>query len=143
MTPGITGSLDTNVLLRLVVNDVPEQHEASKALFRRTTGRLLVSDAALIEMVFALGRYYLLSRTQIREAVIGLMAQPKIHASGALFKDALALFVKHPKLSFEDCYLAVSAQATDALPLWTFDEKLAKQTSQAKLVPVDNKKRDR
>ena len=48
---------------------------------------------------------------------------------------SIVQFSLHPKLSFEDCYLATSAELSDAKPLWTFDRKLANQALAAKLVP--------
>ncbi|WP_105034615.1 hypothetical protein [Cryobacterium aureum] len=44
------------------------------------------------------------------------------------FDRALALYVGHPKLSCDDCYLVTSADMTSNQPLCTFDRKLASQT---------------
>lgn len=130
------GSLDTNVVLRLILEDLPEQHRAVRALIDQEAGQLLVADAAVIEVIFVLTRHYRFTRREIHEIVGGLVELPKIQANRSLIKRALAIFIKHPKLSFEDCYLAVLAEANEALPLWTFDEKLAKQVPTARLVPV-------
>ncbi len=43
--------------------------------------------------------------------------------------DALELFAGHPTLSYEDCLLVAHARRDGAEPLWTFDQKLANQTS--------------
>jgi len=104
------GSVDTNVVLRLLLND------------------------AVIEMVFALDRYYGFTRLQIAEAVDGFMKLQKISCNQALFERALPLYVNHPGLSFEDCCLTVYAQLTNAEPLWTFDKKLATQVPNAELI---------
>ena|SRR5665213_1176806 len=129
-----TGSLDTNVLLRLLLNDVPEQHTAAKKLIEQTTNQFAVADTVIIELVFALDRYYGFSRLQITEAVDGLMKLKEINCNRVLFKKTLALFINHSGLSFEDCCLAIYAQLNEAEPLWTFDKKLANQVSSAKLV---------
>jgi predicted nucleic-acid-binding protein len=57
-----SGSLDTNVLLRLLLNDIPEQHESAKGLFKQAGGNLSVADTAIIELAFALHGHYDFSR---------------------------------------------------------------------------------
>lgn len=129
-----SGSLDANVVLRLLLQDVPEQHELAVSLLR-SPGALVVSDTALIETIFVLGRAYELSRPQQAEAILGLLRQPDIAGSVEHFESAFALFLAHPKLSFEDCYLLVEAERSGDRPLWTFDKKLATQTD-AELLTV-------
>ena len=133
----LAGSLDTNVLLRLMLKDVPNQHAAAVRLLRSTEDQFSVADTAVIEIVFVLGRNYGFDRDQIAIAVGGLMDLVGINCSRELFARVLPLFTKHPKLSFEDCCLAVYAELGDAQPLWTFDRKLAAQASGARLVDDD------
>jgi predicted nucleic-acid-binding protein len=128
------GSLDANVLLRLLLNDVAEQHASVIRLFERATGQFNVADTAMIELVFVLGRHYDFSRTAIVEAVEGLMELAAISCNRPLLEAALPIFLKCPGLSFEDCCLSTYAQLQNALPLWTFDRKLAKQSPSAKLL---------
>jgi predicted nucleic acid-binding protein len=126
------GYLDANVILRLLLNDVPAHHAAAIALLA-TGDSFAVSDTAMIETTFVLGRAYHLTREQQREAIVGMLGQPKISGSLELFETAFELYLAHPKLSFEDCYLVSVAGRTGAVPLWTFDKKLAHQTG-ARLV---------
>jgi predicted nucleic acid-binding protein len=129
-----SGSLDANVLLRLLLNDVPDQHEAVVALLRNSTNQFVVADTAIIEIVFVLCRAYDFSRAHASEAIDGLMQLREINCNRTLFESSLPLFVQHPGLSFEDCYLATYAKLNNAEPLWTFDKKLANQVSSATLV---------
>ncbi len=41
---------------------------------------------------------------------------------------AFNLYTAHPQLSFTDCCFAAHAEADNAKPLCTFDQKLAKQS---------------
>jgi len=132
----LSGSLDTNVVLRLLLNDIPDQHAAAQRLVEQAHDQFAVADIVLIELVFALIRYYGFSRAQIAEALDGFMKLKEINCNRALFEKAMPLYVNHSGLSFEDCCLTVYAQLTDAEPLWTFDKKLANQTPSAKLVTV-------
>lgn len=130
------GSLDANVLLRLLLDDEPDQHAAVEALFRKSSGQFAVADTAIIEVAFVLGRHYSFSRQAVVEAIEGLMSLTEINCNRLLFAKVLPLFVKSPALSFEDCCLATYAELNEAKPLWTFDRKLANQAKSAKLVPV-------
>ncbi|HSW37674.1 MAG TPA: PIN domain-containing protein [Candidatus Saccharimonadales bacterium] len=129
-----TGSFDTNVVLRLLLNDIPKQHMAAKKLMEQAVNQFAIADTVIIELVFGLDRYYGFSRPQIADAVDGLMNLKGINCNRALFERALPLFVNRGGLSFEDCCLAVYSVLNDAEPLWTFDKKLARQASSAKLV---------
>ncbi|MCR4278233.1 MAG: PIN domain-containing protein [Candidatus Berkelbacteria bacterium] len=132
----MAGSLDANVLLRLLLNDVPEQHQAALKLYNHSRGQFAIADTAIIEIIFVLsGANYRFSRIEVVEAIEGLMELEKVSCNHALFEKALPLFANHPKLSFEDCCLATYAQLENAEPLWTFDKKLASQVSGTKLVP--------
>lgn len=131
-----SGSLDTNALLRLLLNDVTEQHEAIKKLLRGTSSRLAVADIAVIELVFVLERHYRFSRQQVKEAIDGLMQLREISCNQTLFENALPVYTNHSALSFEDCCLSIYATLSQAEPLWTFDKKLANQTAGAKLIAV-------
>ncbi|MDR3201152.1 MAG: hypothetical protein LBT68_06790, partial [Spirochaetales bacterium] len=75
-----------------------------------------------------------IGRAAINQAVLAVMTQSHIKCNREIFRDTLPLYVKHPKLSFVDCYLCVVAERSDAAPLLTFDEKLAKQIPAAGLL---------
>ena len=57
-----------------------------------------------------------------------------IYFNKGLIEDSLSLYVKHPKLSFVDCYLAVITELSQEKPLWTLDKKLATQVPVAQLL---------
>lgn len=130
----LAGSLDTNILLRWLLKDVPQHYQQAIHLLNDTPGQLVVADTAIIEMVFVLESYYELSRPQIAEAVQAVMIVNTINCNRPLFTRVLPIYVKHPSLSFADCCLAVYAELNEAEPLWTFDKKLAKQFTNTKLL---------
>lgn len=129
-----SGSLDTNALLRLLLNDIPRQHVAVKKLLTQATTKLSVADIAIIELVFVLEIYYGFSRQQAKEAAVGLMQLKEINCNRVLFEKALSIYLNHAALSFEDCCLSTYATLNEAEPLWTFDKKLATQATSAKLI---------
>ncbi len=127
----IDGSIDSNVVLRLLVREDPAQHEAARRLL--ASGEFVVPDVAVIETCFVLGRIYRLGRDQQVHAMLGFLAQPNIHTDLARFVGVFANYVGHPKLSLENCYLVAVAN-DDGPPLFTFDRKLAGQVAGATLV---------
>lgn len=127
-------SLDTNVMLRLMLKDVPEQHERAKTLVSGTA-RLVVHDVALVEYVYVLEDYYGLTRPQVADMVRGVMSIPNLECSADLVTRVLTSWLARPKLSFEDCYLAERSVTDSTTPLWTFDKKLARQHPGAREVP--------
>lgn len=126
------GSLDTNILLRLLLNDIPTEHDAVVELLERAQAPFLVCDTAIIEIIFVLVKQYGYTRLQVEEVVKGLIALPELRTNREVFELALSEYASRPALSFEDCYLAASAELAGATPLWTFDRKLANQLEVAK-----------
>lgn len=131
-----SGSLDANAVLRLLLNDVPDQHAAVIALLESANAPFAVSDVAVIEVIFALCRHYEFSRAAAAAAIEGLISLTEIDCNRVMFSRALPLFMDRPKLSFEDCCLATYAEVSNAQPLWTFDRKLARQAPSARLVSM-------
>lgn len=120
------GSLDANILLRLILRDVPEQSDLALNLIQ-DKGLFYVADTAIIEVVFALERYYEIPRRDVAKLVSVVINHPKLVVNHELFEDSLSTYQQFSKLSFEDCCLPQYAKLAGALPLWTFDKKLASQ----------------
>ena len=130
----VRGSIDTNILLRFVLQDVPQQHQAVVQLLKRADSPLLLSDVAIVETAFVLERYYGLDRKSVIEALEVAMEQIELDCNQALIENALFMYGSHPSLSIADCYLASKAMLDGREPLWTFDKKLANQAIAAKLL---------
>ena len=125
-------SLDTNVILRIMMRDVPEQCLRIQDMLMRQNYVYDVADLAITEAV------YVMQKTCTREEVVAnirrLFEIPGIYANFNLFKMVFPTYLIHPKLSFNDCCLAAYAELNGAEPLWTFDRKLAGQVETAKMV---------
>lgn len=132
-------SLDTNVILRLLLNDIPEQTLLIKNLIAQSSrGSLVIADAALFETVWILsGPRYGLSRETIGRALLKITAIAQVKCNRRLVANVLPLYIKHPKLSFVDICLTIYAEAATATPLLTFDKNLAKQLPAASLITKD------
>jgi len=128
-----SGSLDANVLLRLLLNDEPKQHAAAEALFAKNTRLFAVADITLMQLIFALENHYKFSREAVAEAIAGLTLLPQIDCNKALLEHALPSYIANANLSFEDCCLTAYAKMKNAEPLWTFDKDLAAKAANVEL----------
>lgn len=120
-------SVDTNVVLRWILDDLPEQTARVEALFE-STDRLVVDDATMIETVYVLERVVGLDREVIAEAIGSIIAEARLELDREHWSTVVALYTAHSKLSVTDIHLAVRAQKRGQ-PLLTFDKKLASQLS--------------
>lgn len=129
----MTISVDTNVLVRLFINENRAQSVlAQKCL--ETYDSVQIADTAIIETTYVLSDRYQLGRKKTCRYIKELLLHPKISCNRKLFNKALYLYENHPALSIEDCCLAVYAELNNAIPLLTFDQKLAKQLQHAELL---------
>jgi len=127
-------TLDTNLLLRLALHDVPRQYAAVKALVTAPGAHYRVTDTAISEMVHALAHHYCLTREQIADIVRAVILDPSIDTHKDFIEGVIEYFLDHPALSYIDCYLAEEARISGNTPLLTFDKKLAAQHPAAEIL---------
>lgn len=120
-------SIDTNVVLRLLLRDIQGQLNKVNALIDESNQKgLVVKDAVFFECVWILsGKMYGFEREHIARLLLEVADIPQINCNKTMLEKALPLYVKHPTISFIDACLSVYAELDDAKPLLTFDKKLA------------------
>lgn len=87
--------VDTNVFLRFLTNDVPEQAAAVEGLFRRAAAgevRLVTNTMVVAEIVWVLESYYHLSRADVQERAMAV-----IHMDGWMRQVGLSRVVTFDK----------------------------------------------
>lgn len=126
-------SIDTNLVLRIMLQDIPEQKEKVFDLIDSSKSHsLLVEDAVFFECVWVLsGKMYAFDRTLIGKLLLQVSNIQQIKCNRAMLERAVPLYVKHSQISFVDACLAAYAELNDAKPLLTFDKKLARALPQA------------
>lgn len=126
-------SLDTNVLLRWLLRDVPAQTERADELIG-SGASWRVDDAALIKTVYVLESVMKVTRPTVRKTIQLVIATGSLEVDRGLWQEIGDELVAHPRLSVVEIYLALRARATDTAPLRTFDRKLASQLDDVELV---------
>ena len=120
-------SLDTNLVLALILPEREKEHfKATKLL---AENECHVADIVFAEIEFVLRKIYGLPRAIVVVNLRAITNHPKINSNKTLINKALPLYQKHSALSFVDCYLLIHAELNNLLPLYTFDKKLANQSS--------------
>ena len=120
-------AIDTNLLVRLFVNDDAAQAQKVRVLFDRhadDASALWVADIVLVELVWALDRVYSRPRAQIVIALQALASHATVQLeSAAALPEATALYAQGPA-DFADCLLAVKAVKVGCEILRSFDKKM-------------------
>lgn len=120
--------IDTNIIIRLITRDDKEQLEKIHKLFSHKDKIYIFEDSAMMEVVFVLsGKIYQYSREKTAAKIKSIFNLPNLFCNKSVISGALDIYVKHPKLSFVDCYLAIITEVSGETPLWTLDHKLASQ----------------
>jgi predicted nucleic-acid-binding protein len=115
---------DTNVLVRLIVQDDAEQVAAARAFVAAGAWTSLL---VLAETAWTLDRAYGLSAAQIAAAVTRLLANPSLVVQDAdVAAAALVTFLSSPKVSYPDHLILEIARKAGHLPLGTFDRDFGK-----------------
>lgn len=127
-------SIDTNVLLRLILKDTPQQCLKIQDMLMRQGVVYEVADLAITETAYVLCTWYNWERSGIVEALEAVLEDFELNYNKVLFERVFPMYLERPKLSSNDCCLAVYAQLNGAEPLWTFDQALARQVDTAKLL---------
>jgi predicted nucleic acid-binding protein len=116
--------LDTNVILRHLLKDSPQQSARSTAYLRRIEGGEItarIADTVVFETVFTLQRQYKVPRSDIRDAVLPLIELPGIVLPGKRrLREVFDLYVDL-NVSFVDAYHAVLMRRLGLTEIISFD----------------------
>src|SRR5437879_7175350 len=117
-------AVDTNVVVRLIVRDDPDQVRAAEEF---TATGAWVSHLVLAQTTWVLDAVYERSAEQIATAIDMLLNHKDLTLQDAdVVTSALGQFTQRPALGFSDCLVLEIARKAGHLPLGTFDRNLAK-----------------
>lgn len=121
--------IDTNVLVRFLIRDDEAQFEKARKLIRREIAagrRVFVNQLVLMETEWVLRSRYAVPKTQIVEAVSGLLNatdvqfedEPAIEEALFTWKDSIA--------DFADCLIGAKNRRMGCRATATFDAKASR-----------------
>lgn len=124
--------LDTNIFIRYLINDIPDQFKIAKNAFiqieeSKSTG--IVSILVINEVIWVLEHFYNIERYKFIPKLLELLSLPKIkiiEIKKPLLIEILQEFL-NSSLDFTDIYLLKQPKTVSLL---TFDQQLAKKWKQ-------------
>ena len=131
-------ALDTNVLVRFLMQDEPAQLRSAQRLIRNSlsAGELLfVPVTVALELEWVLRSAFTFDKSAVTQAMYRLLGSFELsfESEGAL-EAALAQY-ERSTADFSDCLHAALARQANEEPLWTFD-KAASRLDGARLLPA-------
>jgi predicted nucleic-acid-binding protein len=129
-------SFDTNVVVRLLIEDDPVQCERASLAFRRAVddGGVFLSATVLVEVAWVLRVACKQDRATIAAALRRLVSTMGVTVEhDAIVRRAIVAFEVGPA-DFSDYFIRESSREANALPVLTFDERFARGTD-VELVP--------
>jgi len=131
----IHGSLDTNILVRIILGDVPKQIKHIEKILSGDK-RYAVSNHAIFELIFVLEKYYGIKRDIVNENIQNIIENEVFITNKTYLTKVMSTYLEHSKLSIIDCALAIQAKEQDTLPFYTFDKALAKAFPDITKIPM-------
>lgn len=121
-------ALDTNVLVRFLVQDDPAQAKRANALIDQLseTAPGFVSREVLVELVWVLERAYGYARPEIAAALDGLLSATELLIEAADEVGPALEVYRNEGFGFADLMIAAAARRAGAAELVTFDRKAAR-----------------
>jgi predicted nucleic-acid-binding protein len=121
-------ALDTNVLVRFLVQDDPEQARLATEAIDQLSDAVpgFVSREVLVELVWVLERAYRLGRAEIAGALDGLLTSTELVIEGADEVGPAVELYRNDGFGFADLMIAAAARRAGASELVTFDRRAAR-----------------
>lgn len=123
--------LDTNVIVRYLVQDEPEQSDQANRLIEKAVANgetFWISQITLCEIVWVLERCYSSSKTELIDVIKQLLQTQRIRVEhDDVARQALRDFEHHEGVDFSDCLIGRQNSSNDCFFTYTFDKKAAKK----------------
>lgn len=116
--------LDTNIIIRFLLNDHPTQSPASKKLLETST-ELILNDVTATEIIWLLSSYYKFPKTEIMGKIHELLKLNSIMANKQLLSQALYFYQKF-NIDFIDAYLIAYATEENIEEIYAYDKDFDK-----------------
>ena len=115
---------DTNLFLRYLTNDVPQQADAVERLLRQAAAGeivLVVNSLVIAEIVWVLESFYRLSRDDVRAKVLAILNTAGLEIPEANLVLQAVTWYAEQNVDFIDAYNAAWMLARGVSTAYTFD----------------------
>jgi predicted nucleic acid-binding protein len=131
----VSAFVDTNILVRHLTGDPPEQ-AARATKFLAGADDLLLTDLVVAEVVYVLESFYEVPRRRVAELVRAIIAFPAmVVLDVAVLLRALEVY-EVDRLDFADAYLVAQAERSGVGVVASFDKAIDRVTTIRRLEPA-------
>jgi predicted nucleic acid-binding protein len=131
----VSAFVDTNILVRHLTGDPPEQ-AARASRFLAAADELLLADLVVAEVVYVLESFYEVPRTRVAELVRAIIAFPAIVVlDPAMLLRALEVY-ETVRLDFAEAYLVAQAERSGVGAVASFDKAIDRVTTVRRIEPA-------
>jgi predicted nucleic-acid-binding protein len=131
--------LATNVLLRHILQDQPDQSSRATALFHKAGSgevSLYAADSVIFEAVYILSKQFGATRHEIAESLQEALDIPAFIVSNRdALQSALTFWTPHGGLSFVDCFHLAMAAQLGLDHIYTFGQKMDRYPGVSQIEP--------
>ncbi|MDQ3657015.1 MAG: PIN domain-containing protein [Chloroflexota bacterium] len=131
--------LDTNVIIRHLLRDNPDQSSRSSRLVGSIADGIVdvaISDTVVFEAVFVLNQIYKISRSEVADELTVLLNIPGISLNTkSEILATLRYWARQSPLSFADCYHLVTAESLGLDMIYSFDKKMGRYPGVERIEP--------
>jgi predicted nucleic acid-binding protein len=130
----VSAFVDTNVLIRHLTGDPPEQAARATRLLS-SAGQLLLTDLVVAEVVYVLESFYEVPRARVAELARAIIAFPasEVADEPGLLR-ALEVYEVH-RLDFADAYLVAEAEISGVNAVASFDRAIERVPTVRRVEP--------
>jgi predicted nucleic acid-binding protein len=131
--------VDTNVILRFALYDIPDQSARAIEFFTRLRlglERAQITETVVFETVFVMQSFYKVSREAIRDVLLPVLQLANLfHPHRLGYPEVFELYVAHRKLTFADCFHAAIARELGDGTIISFDRGFDRITGIQRVAP--------
>lgn len=119
--------LDTNLIIRFLVNDNPQKVSRIEKLLIDKNNTNILLDTIVAEIIWVLGSYYSLKKSEVIEKIRALIHVDTIDCNAVLINKALSVWEEN-NISYIDSYLVAVANLGN-ITLFSYDDKFTSISS--------------
>ena len=118
--------IDTNLFLRYITDDVPEQADVFERLLKKAAmgeSQLVTNTLVIAEIVWTLESYYKVSKEDIRSKILAILNTPGLEVAENEILLQTTLWYAEKNVDFIDAYHAAWMTTNRINLVSTFDQK--------------------